>query len=55
MGNMTEVSADSLVQEYGPYLIDGETIQTGFKLIRDAVVITDLRIPSFQRMRVDSI
>lgn len=62
MGNMSEVSADALTQEYGAYLMNGETIQTGFKLIRDAVVITDRRILSFdkqgttgQKMRVDSI
>lgn len=61
-GNLSEVSADSLAQEYGAYLMEGETIQTGFKLIRDALVITDRRILSFdkqgttgQKMRVDSI
>lgn len=62
LGNMSEVSVESLTQEYRGYLMDGETIQTGFKLIRDAVVITDRRILSFdkqgttgQKMRVDSI
>ena len=62
LGNMSEVSVDSLNQEFGAYLMDGETIQTGFKLIRDAIVITDRRILSFdrqgttgQKMRVDSI
>ena len=62
LGNMSEVSVDSLTQEFGAYLMTGETIQTGFKLIRDALVITDRRILSFdkqgttgQKMRVDSI
>lgn len=62
MGNMSEVSTDSLVREFGSYLMYGETIQTGFKLIRDALVITDRRILSFdkqgttgQKMRVTSI
>lgn len=62
LGNMSEVSVDSLTQEFGAYLMTGETIQTGFKLIRDAMVITDRRILSFdkqgttgQKMRVDSI
>lgn len=62
LGNMSEVSVESLTQEYRGYLMDGETIQTGFKLIRDALVITDRRILSFdkqgttgQKMRVDSI
>ena len=62
LGNMSEVSVEALTQEFGAYLMAGETIQTGFKLIRDAVVITDRRILSFdkqgttgQKMRVDSI
>ena len=62
LGNMNEVSADSLQQEYGAYLMDGETIQTGFKLVRDAMIITDRRIMQFdkqgatgQKMRVNSI
>ena len=62
LGNLSEVSVDSLTQEFGAYLMAGETIQTGFKLIRDAVVITDRRILSFdkqgatgQKMRVQSI
>ena len=62
MGNMSEISVDALEQEFGAYLMDGETIQTGFKLIRDALVITNRRILSFdkqgttgQKMRVDSI
>lgn len=62
LGNLSEVSIDALNQEFGPYLMDGETIQTGFKLIRDALIITDRRILSFdkqgatgQKMRVDSI
>lgn len=62
LGNLSEISVDSLEQEFGAYLMDGEMIQTGFKLIRDAVVITDRRILSFDRqgttgtkMRVHSI
>lgn len=62
LGNMSEVSADSLQQEYGAYLMTGETIQTGFKLVRDAMIITDKRIIEFdkqgatgQKMRVNSI
>ena len=62
MGNMSEVDVNSLEKEYGAYLMDNETIRTGFKLIRDVVIITDKRILSFdkqgatgQKMRVDSI
>lgn len=62
MGNLSEVSAEALTAEFGAYLMEGETIQTGFKLVRDAVIITDRRILSFdkqgttgQKMRIDSI
>ncbi|PWM56325.1 MAG: hypothetical protein DBX91_14245 [Subdoligranulum variabile] len=48
-GNLNELSADALQKEYGAYLMAGETIQTGFKLIRDAIVITDKRILDFDR------
>lgn len=62
MGNMSEVSVESLRGEYGAYLMDGETIQTGFKLVRDVVLFTDKRIIDFdkqgatgQKSRVKSI
>lgn len=62
LGNMSEVSKEDLAKEFGAYLMDGESIETGFKLIRDAIIITDRRILDFdrqgttgQKMRVDSI
>lgn len=62
LGNMSEISVDALQQEFGAYLMDGESIQTGFKLVRDAMIITDKRLMQFdkqgatgQKMRVDSI
>lgn len=62
MGNMSEVSVEELTREYGAYLMDGETLQTGFRLVRDVVLFTDMRIIDFdkqgatgQKMRVDSI
>ena len=48
-GNLNDLSADALQKEYGAYLMTGESIQTGFKLIRDAIVITDKRILDFDR------
>ncbi len=48
-GNLNEVSTEALQNEYGAYLIPGETIRAGFKLIRDAVIITDKRILDFDR------
>ncbi len=44
MGNLSEVTPEELTQKYGMYLIDGETIHTGFVLIRDIVIFTDKRI-----------
>ena len=62
MGNMNEISVDELTKDYGSYLMDGETIQLGFRLIRDVLLFTDKRIIDFdkqgatgQKMRVDSI
>lgn len=61
-GNLSEVSPETLQQEYGMYLMDGENITMGFKLIRDVVIFTDKRIIDFDKqgatgvkMRVDSI
>ena len=62
LGNMSEISTEKLMQDYGAYLIDGETIKTGFILIRDVVIFSDKRILYFdkqgatgQKMRVASI
>lgn len=62
LGNLSEVSAATLAREYGSYLMTGETITTGFILIRDVLILTDKRILTFdkqgatgQKMRVDSI
>ena len=62
LGNMSEVSTEELMKEYGPYLMTGETIQVGFRLVRDVVLFTDKRIVDFdkqgatgQKMRVHSI
>lgn len=62
MGNLSEVSAEQLQREYFAYLMNSEEVITGFKLIRDAIVITSERILFFdkqgttgQKMRVSSI
>ena len=61
-GNLNEVSSEALTQEYGAYLMEDENIRTGFKLVRDVVLITDKRIIDIdkqgatgKKMRVDSI
>ncbi len=62
LGNLSEVSVEKLMQDYGAYIIDGETIKTGFILVRDVVIFSDKRILCFdkqgatgQKMRVVSI
>ncbi len=49
MGNMSEVSPEALAQEYGTYLMDGEAIHMGFKLLRDVVLFTNRRIIDFDK------
>ncbi|MGP6138613.1 PH domain-containing protein [Jeotgalibaca sp. A127] len=44
LGNMNEESKESLSKEYSQYLFENEEIETGYKLIRDAIVFTNFRI-----------
>ena len=62
MGNLSEVTPEKLTQDYGMYLMDRESIHTGFILVRDVVIFTDKRIIDFdkqgatgQKSRVSSI
>ena len=47
--NYSEVSSETLTKEYGAYLMDGETIVTGFQLVRDVLILTDKRIIFFDK------
>lgn len=49
LGNLNEVSVEQLNKEYGPYLMENESINIGYKLVRDAVIFTDKRILSFDK------
>jgi hypothetical protein len=42
--NYNEASVEELNKHYGMYLMDGETILMGFKLVRDALIFTDKRL-----------
>lgn len=44
LNNYSEVPLEQLQTEYGMYLMDGETITAGYKLVRDALIFTDKRI-----------
>jgi hypothetical protein len=43
-GNYSEVSNEELNKEFGMYLMEGESITMGFKLVRDALIFTDKRL-----------
>ncbi len=44
LSNYNEIPVEALTNEYGMYLMDGEVITIGFKLIRDALIFTNRRI-----------
>lgn len=44
LGNVSEISTEELSSDYSKYLFEGETIQTGYKLLRDVIIFTDIRI-----------
>ena len=39
LGNYSEVSVRELIQEYGDFLLTDETISSGYKLVRDALIL----------------
>lgn len=44
MGNATEVNPEKLQQEFGEILIEGETIEAAYRIIRDKWIFTDKRL-----------
>lgn len=44
LGNASEVSAEKLNEKYARLLIDGETVELGFKLFRDVFMFTNKRL-----------
>jgi len=44
MGNASEVSLDNLQKEYAAILVEGETLQKAFKVVRDMLVFTNKRL-----------
>ena len=49
MGNLSEVPKEELERDYSQYLLEGETISVGFRLVRDMLIITNLRIIDFDK------
>jgi hypothetical protein len=44
MGNAGAVSSEQLQKDYGKLLLDTETIEMGFKLLRDTFIFTNKRL-----------
>jgi len=44
LGNASEVSVEKLQERYGRLLVENETIELGFKLLRDVFMFTDKRL-----------
>lgn len=44
LGNAGSVNKEDLIKQYGQLLIDGETVELGFKLIRDTFIFTSKRL-----------
>lgn len=44
LGNAGAVDQESLIKEYGKLLIEGESIELGFKLIRDTFIFASKRL-----------
>ena len=43
-GNFSEENKETLIKEYGQQLLENEEIQSGYKLIRDSIIFTNIRI-----------
>ena len=44
LGNAGSVEPEKLQEEYAPLLIDGESIEAGFRLVRDVFIFTTKRL-----------
>jgi hypothetical protein len=54
LGNASEVSIESLSKEFEPLLIQGETIEKGYKVIKDMFVFTNKRLILVEKQLVGS-
>lgn len=43
-GNMSEQNSEEIQNEYKEYLLDDEVVENGYKLIRDSIIFTNIRI-----------
>lgn len=48
-GNMQQIDPHQAMQEYGPWLLQGEQVQSAFRMLRDGFCITTSRIITVDR------
>ena len=44
IGNASDASIESLQDQFGELLVDGEIVEAGYKLVRDMIVLTNKRL-----------
>ena len=54
-GNFSEQNKEALIKEYGQYLLENEEIQSGYKLIRDAIIFTNMQGTTGRKVSVKSL
>lgn len=54
LGNASEVNLENLSKEFEPLLIEGETIEKGYKVIKDMFVFTNKRLILVEKQLVGS-
>ena len=54
-GNFSEENKETLIKEYGQYLLENEEIQSGYKLIRDSIIFTDKQGATGRKVSVKSL
>jgi hypothetical protein len=54
MGNASEVNTENLSKEFEPLLIEGESIEKGYKVIKDMFVFTNKRLILVEKQLVGS-
>lgn len=52
IGNASTASQEDLLKQYGQLLIDSETIELGFKLIRDTFIFTSKRLIMIEKQGI---
>lgn len=54
LGNASEVNIENLSKEFEPLLIEGESIEKGYKVIKDMFVFTNKRLILVEKQLVGS-